>query len=264
MAWILYAAEMLLAGVGVGMISGALGLGGGILMVPVFITIIPGMDAHTAKGTSLFIIIFVSLFNAWRLNRNLPQKPWRLAAWLALGSIFGSYAGAWITALLSEAAVLWIFMALLAGLAIRTFFLRPQVVHQEEVRRRRLVPIGIGVLAGMAGGATGTGGGLLLVPLALMTGIVANERVVGLSNLVMVATSIAGSIAHLQAAPKYTGGWTIGHVCLSMAPLVFIGAQFGSQWGTRCNSWLTLRRRRVVMGVLLLLIAARLLYRLLA
>lgn len=264
MAWFLYAAEMLLAGVGVGMISGALGLGGGILMVPVFITIIPGMDAHTAKGTSLFIIIFVSLFNAWRLNRDLPRKPWRLTAWLALGSIFGSYAGAWITARLPEAAVLWMFMALLAGLAVRTFFLEPKTVYEEEVRRRRLIPIGIGVLAGMVGGATGTGGGLLLVPLALMAGIVTNERVVGLSNFVMVATSIAGSIANLQAVPKYTGGWTVGHVCLSMAPLVFIGAQLGSQWGTRCNTWLTLRRRRVVMGVLLLLIAVRLLYRLLA
>ena len=65
---LLSVARMMLIGSGVGLISAALGWGGGILMVPAFLEFVPGMDPHTAKGTSLFIIVFVSTTNVWRLE----------------------------------------------------------------------------------------------------------------------------------------------------------------------------------------------------
>ncbi len=261
MEMILYCSGMLAIGVGVGMISGSLGLGGGILMVPAFVAFVPDMDVHTAKGTSLFIIIFVALLNAWRQNKDLPVKPWGLAAYFAAGSIGGSYVGAWVTTLMPEKAVLALFIVLLGGLAVRTFLLTPHEVHEDEVRRRRGTPVLIGLAAGMVGGATGTGGGMVLVPLALYAALSVNERVVGLSNMVMVATSAAGSVAHFRAEAVYDAPWTVGHVYLVLVPLVFLGAQAGSLLGVRINTWLTLPRRRVVLGVLLLVISARLLLR---
>lgn len=256
--------EMLVLGVGVGILSGALGLGGGILMVPAFMMFVPGMDAHTAKGTSLFIIIFVSAVNAWRMMRPLERKPWALTSQLAAGSVAGGYLGAWLTTLVDERVVVALFMALMLVLGYRTFFLRELVVDEAAVRRRLPVSVGIGLLAGLVGGATGTGGGAVLIPLALMAGIVGNSRVVGLSNMVMILTSVAGSVAHLSAAPVFEGGWTIGHVNLALAPLVFAGAQAGSYWGRRLNTHLTLPRRRVAMGALLLFITARMAYELAA
>ncbi|MBI3176597.1 MAG: sulfite exporter TauE/SafE family protein, partial [Chloroflexi bacterium] len=94
-------------------------------------------------------------------------------------------------------------------------------------------------------------------------GIISNERVVGLSNAVMVFTSIAGSIAHLQAEPVYPSPWIIGHVYLPLAPLLFLGAQLGSPLGYWINHHLTLRRRRIAMAGMLLLITGQLAYRLL-
>lgn len=256
-------AGMLLLGVGVGLISGSLGLGGGVIMVPAFLTFVPGMDPHTAKGTSLCIIVFVALLNAWRLNRGLAHKPWRLAGLLAAGSIAGGYTGAWVTAQLPEQAVLWLFMALVAVFGVRTFFLQPPEVDAAQVRRRFLLPLCIGFAAGVVGGATGTGGGAVLVPLTLFAALTVNARVTGLSNMVMVATSLAGTLAHLRAEPVFPGQWVVGHVYLYVVPFVFAGAQIGSPVGTRLNARLTLSRRRVVLGALLLLIAARILYRLL-
>ncbi len=261
MDWTFWGIQILI-GIGAGLISGALGLGGGVLMVPAFMTFVPGMETHTAKGTSLFLIIFVSAVNAWRQNQPLREVPWELAGWLALGSIVGSYTGAWVTSALSEKVTLYVFLALIIMMAVRTFLLKHRSVHDDEVRRRRTAAIGIGLLAGIFGGATGTGGGSVLIPLALMAGLVVNERAVGLSNLVMVATAIAGSIAHLRAEPIYPSDWTVGHVYLGLVPLVFIGAQISSPLGERINRWLTLPRRRLLMGLLLLLIACRLLYRL--
>ena len=260
----LYIFEMTLVGIGVGLISGALGLGGGILMVPAFVTFQAGMDVHTAKGTSLFIIIFVSLLNAWRHNRGLPDKPWRLAAYLAAGSIVGSYLGAWVTTMVTETMVIGVFMVLLGILAFRTFLLTPREVHEDEVRKRRVITVLIGLTAGFFGGATGTGGGAVLIPLALMAGIMTNDRAVGLSNMVMVATSFAGTLAHLRAEEIYVHAWTYGHVYLGLVPLVFIGSQIGSPLGKNLNHHLTLPRRRVLMGGLLLIIAVRLLWRLTA
>ncbi len=258
---VLFIAEMLLVGAGVGVLSAALGLGGGILMVPAFMTF-AAMDSHTAKGTSICIIIFVALSNAVRHTWSWPERPWRLAAQVAGGSVVGGYLGAWGTSHLSERLVLFFFMLLLVALAVRTFFLRPRTVRPEEVRQRLVAPVLIGLTAGVAAGATGTGGGAVLIPLVLWAGLVSNDRVVGLSNMVMVATSAAGTLAELQAPQRYTEGlYTVGHVDLGLVPLVFLGAQLASPWGKRLNAHLTLPRRRVLMSVLLGVIAVRLLWR---
>lgn len=253
--------EMLVIGGAVGMISAALGLGGGIVMVPAFIFFVSGMDAHTAKGTSLFIIVFVSAVNAWRLNRLDDEPQWGLAAVVAAGSIVGGYFGSWITTKLSDAGVIWVFVSLLAFVGIRTFFIHPRVIHKHEVRKRNTLAVVFGVLAGAVGGATGTGGGAVLVPLALMAGLVTNERAVALSNTVMVATSIAGTVPHLLADKTCELPWTIGHVNLALAPLVFFGAQLAIPAAHRFERWLTLPRRKVVMGVLLLAMTAGLVWK---
>jgi len=255
-----FVVEMITLGIGVGLISSALGLGGGVLMVPAFLTFIPGIDAHTAKGTSLFIIIFVSIVNTWRLNRGYSDKSWQLAMVISAGSIVGGYAGGWVTSLLPDDVVVWIFIVFLFLAAIRTFLIRPILVRTEEVRRRTPTAVGIGAVSGIVGGATGTGGGMVMVPLALIAGIVTNERAVALSNMAMMATSIAGTIAHLRAAPTTTLPYTIGHVNFALAPLVFIGAQLAAPFAMRLERMLTLPRRKVVMGVLLLLITVRLAY----
>ena len=263
MTILLYIAGMLALGLGVGMFSAALGLGGGLIMVPAFLTFVDGMDANTAKGTSLCIIFFVALLNTWRLHRDDGHYPWGKAAWLAAGSLAGGFFGAWVTTLLPERAVLWVFMAFLGIVALRTFFIEPPAVSEGHDRRRILVSIAIGLFAGAFGGATGTGGGALLIPLVLLAGIATNRRVAGLSNMVMVATSAAGTVAHLAATPVFDRPWTIGAVYLPLVPLVFLGAQVASPWGKRVNEALTLHWRRTLMGAFLLVIALRILYRLL-
>ncbi len=252
---------MLALGVSVGMISAALGLGGGILMVPAFLEFIPGMDAGTAKGTSLFIIIFVATVNIHRLGRSVEARPWSLAALMAAGSVGGAYASGWVTTLLPERIELWIFVALILGASARTFLLEPVTVRDEDVRRRRVAAVLIGVASGIVAGATGIGGGAMLVPLALLAGLVSNGRVVLLSNMVMVATCIAGSLAYFTAEKSTAMTWTYGQVNIALAPLVFVGAQAGGPIGRWINDHLSLERRKVVMGVVLLVIATRLAYR---
>lgn len=255
---------LLVLGGGVGVLSAALGVGGGVLMVPAFSSLIPGMDMNTAKGTSLLIIIFVASFNSWRMNRGDMKSPWSLAITLAAGSLVGGYLGAYLTGKLNDSAVTWIFISLLAFAGFRALFLKQTVVHEDEVRRRQILTVVIGFGAGFVAGATGTGGGAVFVPFVLWAGLCSNERVVALSNTVMVATAFASTIGHLFGESTFEMDWTVGQVNFMLAPCVFLGAIATAPLGRAINRSLSFERRRVVMGGLLLLITARLLYRVLA
>lgn len=252
---------LVLVGILVGIVSAALGIGGGTLMVPAFIVVYPGMDLNTAKGSSLFIIAFVAAWNAWKMNRGRMKSPWSLVAFVAAGSLTGGYLGGFLTSLMSDRVVAWIFIALLGFAAMRTFVLAPRIVREDQVRKRNTLAVLIGLAAGVVSGATGTGGGAILVPFALWAGISSNERVVALSNTVMVATAISGTLAHALAPATSDLPWTYGLVNVSFAPVVVATALLAAPVGRWLNAGLTLRRRRLVMGVLLTLIALRLLER---
>lgn len=255
---LIFVLTLLAVGAGVGIVSASLGIGGGTLMVPAFLWMIPQMDINTAKGSSLFAIVFVSGYHAWEARRAGIQSPLNVVAACAAGSIAGGYAGGALSAALNDTTVTWLFIGLLGFAALRTFLLKQPWVEEAAVRRRLVLSVLIGFAAGMVGGGTGTGGGAILVPLALWASIVSNERVVALSNTVMVATSIAGALAHAFAQQTVDMPWTYGLVNFSLAPIVCIAAIACTRPGRWINRHLSLPRRRVVMGTLLALIAARL------
>ena len=259
----LFVLQMLGLGVSVGLISNALGLGGGVFMVPGFLTFVEGMDAKTAKGTSLVVIVLVAAINTWRLNRGSHDWNWRLAGIIASGSIVGSYTSSWFTTrhYVSNAVVIWCFIGLLLLTGVRTFFIKEPKVAEKDIRTRNMTAIFIGVATGVVAGASGVGGGVVLVPLALLAGIVSNERVVALSNMVMVATCTVGALAHAMAERTVDLPFTYGNVNLALVPLVFISAQVAGPAGRWANGQLGLRRRKVVMGVVVILIAIQLAYR---
>ena len=257
----LFALEMFILGIAAGLISGALGLGGGVVMVPAFLAFVSWMDAHTAKGTSLFIIALVSATNAWRLGRRLDHVPWVLAAKLASGAIAGGYFGAWITTFASERVLLGLYLALVSTLAWRLFKTARVAERVRETPPPWWFPPLLGAFSGAAGGATGTGGGMVLVPLALQTGLATNKNATALSNMVMVIVAVMGTIAHLRATPTLNLPWTVGHINFQVVPAVFLGAQLGSLAGRRFDHRLSLRARRIVLGTLLVLIVASLLPR---
>ncbi len=258
---LLFFAQMLVLGAAVGVVSNALGIGGGLLMVPAFVEFAPGMDQHMAKGTSLFIITFVALINAWRLNRGVTDIEWRLTGWLAAGSVAGGYAGAWSTALLPERAVTWIFVIVLALVALRLAFPEPNEPEKLPRQPQREMAILIGLTTGLISGATGVGGGAIMVPLVLLAAVASHKRVVAISNMVMVMTCLAATAAHAQAETTTDLPWTWGQVNLALAPLIVAGAQAGGPAGRWINQNLTRARRRQAMFALLAIIAARLTYR---
>ena len=84
---------MLLVGLVVGMVSGVVGIGGGILFVPALVWLL-GMNQHRAQGTSLGALLLpVGIFAFLEYYRK-GNADLRVALLLAAGFLVGGYFGA--------------------------------------------------------------------------------------------------------------------------------------------------------------------------
>jgi hypothetical protein len=84
---------ILLVGLVVGMVSGVVGIGGGILFVPALVFLL-GMDQHKAQGTSLGAILAPVGILAFYEYYRKGNADIRVAALLAAGFLVGGYFGA--------------------------------------------------------------------------------------------------------------------------------------------------------------------------
>ncbi len=114
---------MLLVGLVVGMVSGVVGIGGGILFVPALIWL-AGMDQHKAQGTSLGALLApVGLFAFMEYYRN-GEADLRIALLLGAGFLVGGYFGALGAQHISELWLRRIFALTLIAVGGRMWFSR--------------------------------------------------------------------------------------------------------------------------------------------
>jgi hypothetical protein len=106
-----------LFGVVTGMLSGVLGVGGGIFMVP-FLVLVIGLTQHAAQATSLFVVLPTALVATWSLQRR-GVGDMRLALRMGLVGAFGSVAGTFLALSLPGHVLRVIFAALMVFVAVR-------------------------------------------------------------------------------------------------------------------------------------------------
>jgi uncharacterized protein len=98
------------AGVAAGGLSAALGVGGGVMMVP-FILLVLGEGQHLAEGTSLLVIVPTAIAGVY-IHAKRGFVDFRAAAVLGFLGVVGSFAGAKL-ALALDADVLTILFGIL-------------------------------------------------------------------------------------------------------------------------------------------------------
>jgi hypothetical protein len=106
-----------LIGATAGVLSGLLGIGGGIIIVPALVLII-GLTQQEAQGTSLILLTApLGLLAAWTYYQS-GNADLRLAALLGVGFFFGAFVGARIATSLPNAVLQKIFGVALLLIAI--------------------------------------------------------------------------------------------------------------------------------------------------
>ena len=81
-------------GLSVGVVKGMMGVGGGVLFVPLLILVV-GLAPHQAVGTSLGVVLFSSAAGAVKYGLDGNVNMWIVMA-LMVSSVFGVQVGAWI------------------------------------------------------------------------------------------------------------------------------------------------------------------------
>ena len=104
-----------------GFFSGLLGIGGGFLMVPIFIRFF-GLPVKTALGTSLAVITVTAIPNVVAQSF-VGNIDWRVALLLAIGVVPGALVGARLTIRAREKTMRYVIPIVVLGVAIAYAFI---------------------------------------------------------------------------------------------------------------------------------------------
>lgn len=188
-----------------GLVLGALGGGGGVLTVPIFVYLFH-QPPEVATGSSLFVVGAASLFGA---AATIHKKEADLAAaiTIAIPSSIGTFLARsyLVPAIPSQILGIdrgrWLMGAFaVIMLIVGTRMLTPAKEVEEAGAKPLLLTGLIGVAIGIISGTLGAGGGFLVVPaLNLLLGVDL-KRAISTSLLVITCQSLVGFTGELRHA----------------------------------------------------------------
>ena len=255
-----------LAGVFVGVMSGLLGVGGGTIMVPIF-RLAFGMSPLASTATSLFAIIPTSISGVVAHARAKTCVP-KLGLALGVGGAVMSPLGVW----LASASPGWLVIcvaAIVIGFSAFKMFKKavkcapapragaasahsasPKPVPDQPhlSRKQYLQGACIGLIAGLASGYVGVGGGFIMVPLMLAVLDIPMSLASGTSLIAIMILAIPGVIEQgLLGNIEYLAGIAI-----------VVGSIPGALVGARLVRVVPERQLRFIFGGFLLVAAVML------
>jgi uncharacterized protein len=111
------AALAVIVGILGGGLGGLIGLGGGFIMVPLFVYLF-AMSQHEAQGTSLAVLLppvgVLSVLQYWRAG----HVDFPVALWAAVGFLVGGWLGGTVAQLASGTALRRVFAVFLIAVAV--------------------------------------------------------------------------------------------------------------------------------------------------
>lgn len=218
--------RLALVGAAGGLLSGAFGVGGGILMVPLLI-LFAGMDQRRAAATSLAAIVPAAIAGAITFFTN-GEVDLLAALLVAVGGIAGSWVGSWLLRHLSLGWLRWLFIALLVAVAVRLLLVVPD--RGDGALDYGVGPtiglIGLGVVIGIASGLFGIGGGVIMVPAFIALFGMGDLVAKGTSLAAMIPTAVSGTIANARGGVVDVRAALIVGVAATIASFVGVAVAF--------------------------------------
>ncbi|MGH8926077.1 MAG: sulfite exporter TauE/SafE family protein [Acidimicrobiia bacterium] len=243
---VLPGSRTVLIGVATGALSGLLGVGGGIVMVPSLVAF--GFSRHRANGTSLAAILLVASSGAIAFAV-AGDLDWQVGVTLGIGGLVGSTLGANLMNRLHGNTLGLIFGVVLLITGLRMVLAGDTAVGGDDLDPALRVAIGVlvGMVAGLASGLAGVGGGVVMVPAMVFFLGLDQHTAEGTSLLAILFTAVAATrINTRNRHVDWRAMLILGLVGAVTAPLATLVAQ--------SISAPALTR---VFGVLVVLMAAR-------
>lgn len=254
-----------LTGIAAGLLSGILGIGGGIIVVPSLAFIFnhdPSFPANSimqfAAGTSLAVILFTApaaIFSHYKLDTIL----WKAYQHLAIGVMAGAFCGAlsasflatrWLKIFFSLFLFVVAFKMLTPLRSISSFRLPPRWAHQ-------FISFSIGFKSGLLG----IGGGVLTVPYLSYCGL-EMRKIAPISALCTLTIALIGTLVFAlsgfqeNSLPVFATGYIYWPAVINIAIFSSVFANLGA----KLTYILPVQKLRYIFVAILLATALRLLY----
>jgi uncharacterized membrane protein YfcA len=121
-----------LLGVLAGLISGALGLGSGVVVIPALVLLF-GFEQKSAQGTALTVMVPMALVGALRYWKNPAiEMDTVIILLITLGALVGALGGTELAARLPSGILRKVFAIFLTIVAVRMFTISPKPQRQDS------------------------------------------------------------------------------------------------------------------------------------
>jgi uncharacterized membrane protein YfcA len=264
--WLPTVAAVVASGALGGLLAGLLGVGGGIVIVPVLdaaleLAGVPSSAAlHIAVATSMATIIPTSVSSS-RSHAKRGSVDFALMKRWSVPIVIGSLAGSLAAARMDARILAAVFGCVALAAALK------MLLPLDHVVLRRTIPGGIGgaiipAIIGAVSAMMGIGGGTLSVPTMTLCGEPVHKAV-GTAALTGLWISVPATAGFLLSPAADAAGMplTIGYVSLLGFAIIAPVSWAIAPLGVRLAHSLDRRRLSASFGVFLTLVAARMLYR---
>lgn len=236
-------------------VSGLVGIGGAILVVPLLLYLPPiagavELDMKIVTGISTVHVFFASLAGTlYHHKKRLAAR--NLVLYMGSGILIGSFLGAVFSRFMGEYSFKLIF-ASLASLA--SFIMLFSTENESDSLTSGNTMVFSKTLAfllafatGLPIGIIGAGGAFILIPLMLFVLKIPVRIAIGSSLQIVLLSSIAGLI----------GKASVGQIPLHGAAAVFFGAVPGSLLGAISSGKVSSRSLRMILSLIISLVAVQ-------
>ena len=253
----------LLLGAFAGLVAGLLGVGGGLIIVPVLVFIFTGQGVaehlivHLAVGTSLATIVFTSISSV-RAHHQHGAVLWPVFWQLTPGIVIGAWLGALFADVLASDQLRRFFGVFELLVAIQmTFNVKPRP-HRQLPGRAGMV--GAGSVIGAISAIVGIGGGTMTVPFLVWCNV-AMRKAVATSSACGLPIAVAGATGFIVTGwnavelPAYSSGYVYWPAFAGIEIASILSAPLGARLAHR----LPAAQLKRIFAVLLYILGLRML-----
>jgi uncharacterized membrane protein YfcA len=213
--WLIY----LLTGAFVGFFAGLLGIGGGLIIVPILVTVFTAQDfptdrmMHFALGTTMATIIFTSLASL-RTHHQHGAVNWKIVKNITPGIFLGTIGGAALASSMTGQLLSIIFVVFIFYAATQMLLqFRPNPIFQLPGKTGMFI---VGSFIGVLSSLVAIGGGLLSVPFLTLCNIKL-QQAIGTAAAIGFPVAFAGTVGYIingYLQPEILPDYSLGYVYL--------------------------------------------------
>jgi uncharacterized membrane protein YfcA len=249
----------LILGLFAGLLAGMLGIGGGVIVVPVLIFIFQfsGFSAevipHIAIGTSLAAIVFTSLAAIWAQQQR-RAIDWHLVRLLAPATLIGGLISGYLAGFIPATLLKGIFALFLVLVGTQFILNWRPAAHWQLPGKIGLWGAGLGI--GSLSALLGIGGGNITVPFLHACNL-------ELKRAIAISTALGFPIALFGTVGFVISGWnnallpsaSLGYISLPALITIALASMLTAPFGVQLSHRLPVQKLKQIFGLLVVLIA---------